>query len=119
MNKKHQPFTAHDGTTVHVISSCGSIHMGIPNQKGYTYITKQEAMDFFGLMEKPEPEKPFYADLIKLFTEGAEIEYRRIDGMSNMWEPLKPNSDDRVKYALLAFMDYERDPEWAFRIKPE
>ena len=82
-------------------------------------ITKEEAMRFFNLVDAPEPEKPYHADLIKAFAEGAEIQYQYCDWQPYTWEPLYPDSDDQDKYALLAFMGHKKNPEWSFRIKPE
>lgn len=82
-------------------------------------ITKEEAMRFFNLVDAPEPKKPVHADLIKAFTEGAEIQYQYCDWQPHTWEPLYPDSDDQDKYALLAFMGHKKNPEWSFRIKPE
>lgn len=114
MNKKHQPFMSKYG--------CSSVQLCNESDVELTMcinntalITKQEVMDFFGLMEKPEPEKPIHADLIKAFANGAVIEYRYSNWAPDHWKVL--NSTNTIVVSV--FMSNREDPEWSFRIKPE
>lgn len=115
MNKKHQPFNTYYGGY-----PCKLVHRSIEealfiNQE--TIITKQEAMDFFGLMEKPEPKKPIHADLIEAFANGAELEYRCASWRESTWKPF-PNTITNC-HAKNAFLSAEHNKDWSFRIKPE
>ena len=117
MNKKHQSFSTKDGDLILVQGTVDhGICMKIRKEIGYTYITKQEAMDFFGLIEKPEPKKPFYAELIKAHIMGEVIECRyELWQPSTHWELLS-NADSHI---AAAFLGEEEDRRYSFRIKSE
>lgn len=118
MTKKHKQFFAtregrfSDNTEVQHYNG----KMAICVKEGVVFITKQEAMDFFGLMEKPEPKKPFYAELIKAHIMGEVIECRyELWQPSTHWELLS-NADSHI---AAAFLGEEEDRRYSFRIKSE